>query len=119
MGETEKTSLACVLWVGIEIHHGEHESHLARPHNVREDLPEEGLGLENIVPDALSVPSEQIVNVLTQAKGEVSRLETGGIYVLICLSSPLSFQNWRLEQDGGFACWFLLFSTLRVGSRVE
>lgn len=48
VGETEKNkNLAHVLWVGIEIHHGDHKR-TAQPHNVRENLPEEGSGLGNI-----------------------------------------------------------------------
>lgn len=58
MGEIEKISLVCVLWVGIEIYYGEYESYLVRFYNVREDFLEEGLGLENIVFDVLLVFSE-------------------------------------------------------------
>lgn len=65
----KKTNLARVIGAEIEMHHGgTQESHLAQPRNTRENLPEEGSGLGNIVPATLSLLSEQIMNAPTRVK---------------------------------------------------
>lgn len=50
-----KNKTPCIIGAGIEIRHrGAQESHLTQPLNTRENLPEEGSGLGNIVPATLS-----------------------------------------------------------------